>query len=66
MLKVIALAYIDQYETPIYNLYGQKNYWLPFVPFKELSGIKHKTVEAIWSNVPTAFDNEQLTMFNQS
>ena len=27
MTKVIALVYIDQWETPRYNLYGQKNYW---------------------------------------
>jgi len=28
MIKIIAVVFIDLYETPRYNLYGQKNYWL--------------------------------------
>jgi len=41
-----------------------KSDWLPFVPFRQLKGIKHRTTEAIWSNLPTAFDNQQLSIFN--
>jgi site-specific DNA-adenine methylase len=37
--------------------------WLPFKPMIQFSGSVHTTVEAIWSNQPTAFDNEQMTMF---
>ena len=36
--------------------------WLPFKPVVKLNGTVKKTVEAIWSNYPTAFDNEQLKM----
>lgn len=37
--------------------------WLPFKPLRKLNGTVHKTVEAIWSNYPTVYDNEQLTFF---
>ena len=37
--------------------------WLPFKPMKEMQGTMFKTVEAIWSNLPTNFDNEQQTLF---
>ena len=37
--------------------------WLPFKPMKEMQGTMFKTVEAIWSNIPTNFDNEQQTLF---
>jgi len=30
---------------------------------KEMQGTMFKTVEAIWSNIPTNFDNEQQTLF---
>jgi hypothetical protein len=28
-----------------------------------MQGMMYKTVEAIWSNIPTNFDNEQQTLF---
>jgi site-specific DNA-adenine methylase len=37
--------------------------WLPFLPMKNLKGNMHKTVEAIWSNFPTAYDSQQLSLF---
>lgn len=37
--------------------------WLDFKPMKIMQGSIHKTTEAIWSNIPTNYDNEQLTMF---
>ena len=37
--------------------------WLPFKPMKEMQGTMFKTVEAIWSNLPTNYDNEQLHLF---
>jgi len=37
--------------------------WLPFLPVKKMSGSKHKTTEAIWSNEKTAFHNVQLEIF---
>lgn len=37
--------------------------WLPFRPLKQIRGAQAKSVEAIWSNEPTAFDNKQLTFF---
>jgi hypothetical protein len=37
--------------------------WLPFKPVVKNTGQVHDTTEAIWSNVVTAFDNEQLTLF---
>jgi site-specific DNA-adenine methylase len=33
--------------------------WMEFKPLKLMSGSKHKTMEAIWSNYPTAYDNVQ-------
>lgn len=33
--------------------------WMDFKPMKEFKGQKKKTIEAIWSNEPTNFDNEQ-------
>lgn len=37
--------------------------WLPFKPMIEMQGAMFKTTEAIWSNYPTAYDNEQTTLF---
>jgi len=37
--------------------------WLPFKPMRDMRGIAKRTTEAIWSNYPTAFDHEQLSMF---
>jgi len=37
--------------------------WLPFKPMVSMQGMMYKTVEAIWSNIPTNFDNEQQTLF---
>ena len=37
--------------------------WLDFKPMKEMQGSIKKTTEAIWSNIPTNYDNEQLRMF---
>jgi site-specific DNA-adenine methylase len=36
--------------------------WLPFRPMINNKGTHKTTTEAIWSNLPTAFDNEQLTL----
>lgn len=37
--------------------------WLPFSPLKKHWGGIMKSVEAIWSNLPTSFDHEQLSLF---
>lgn len=37
--------------------------WLPFKPMIKLSGMVHKTTEAIWSNVKTTYDNVQQQLF---
>ena len=37
--------------------------WLPFKPMKLMQGTIHKTTEAIWSNLETAFDWQQLSLF---
>ncbi len=37
--------------------------WLPFKPMKEMQGTMFKTTEAIWSNIPTNFDNVQQSLF---
>ena len=37
--------------------------WLPFKPMREMQGTMFKTVEAIWSNLPTNYDNIQQTLF---
>ena len=37
--------------------------WMEFKPMVQFTGSVHTTTEAIWSNLPTAFDHEQLTMF---
>jgi hypothetical protein len=37
--------------------------WLPFRPLMPLQGARLKTVEAIWSNYKTIYQNEQLTLF---
>ena len=37
--------------------------WMDFKPMIQFTGSVHTTTEAIWSNLPTAFDHEQLTMF---
>lgn len=36
--------------------------WLPFKPMITNHGAIFTTTEAIWSNLPTAFDNEQISM----
>ncbi len=37
--------------------------WLPFVPMKSMNGLKYSTVDGIWSNIETAFDYQQATLF---
>ena len=37
--------------------------WLPFLPIKKMSGSKHKTTEAIWSNYETSYDCVQTSLF---
>jgi len=37
--------------------------WLDFKPMKEMQGSMYKTTEAIWSNMPTNYDNVQQTLF---
>ena len=37
--------------------------WLPFKPMVSMQGMMYKTVEAMWSNLPTNFDNEQQSLF---
>lgn len=37
--------------------------WMDFKPMVQFSGLQKTTTEAIWSNQPTAFDNEQISMF---
>lgn len=37
--------------------------WMDFKPMMKTNGSVFKTTEAIWSNLPTAFDNEQQTLF---
>ena len=34
--------------------------WLPFLPMRKMRGSLHTTTEAIWSNMPTAWDMQQL------
>ena len=36
--------------------------WLPFKPMKEMQGTMFKTTEAIWSNLKTNYDNEQILL----
>ena len=38
--------------------------WLPFRPIKKMRGSIHTTTEAIWSNLPTAYDQQQLSLFD--
>lgn len=38
--------------------------WMKFKPMKQMQGAIHKTTEAIWSNVPTAFDWQQRSLFS--
>jgi site-specific DNA-adenine methylase len=39
--------------------------WLPFRPIRMISGTRNtNTTEAIWSNLPTDYDVEQLNIFN--
>lgn len=40
-----------------------KAQWLDFKPMKDFFGAYSKTTEAIWSNMPTNYDNVQLTLF---
>ena len=37
--------------------------WLDFKPMRQMQGSIHKTTEAIWSNLPTNYDNVQLGLF---
>lgn len=37
--------------------------WLDFKPMVSMQGMMYKTVEAIWSNLPTNYDNVQQTLF---
>lgn len=37
--------------------------WLPFKPMIQQKGTKRTTIEAIWSNQITAYDNEQTKLF---
>lgn len=36
--------------------------WLPFVRMKRIKGAQGMSVEAIWSNEPTVFDNQQQSL----
>lgn len=36
--------------------------WLPFCPVRDIHGAYSKITEAIWSNYPTGFECEQLTL----
>lgn len=36
--------------------------WMDFKPMVEMFGNCHKTTEAIWSNLKTAYDNEQTSL----
>lgn len=37
--------------------------WMDFKPMIHFSGLRKTTTEAIWSNLPTAFDNKQISIF---
>ena len=37
--------------------------WMDFKPMVQFNGLQKTTTEAIWSNLSTAFDNEQISMF---
>lgn len=37
--------------------------WLPFKPMIDMQGAMHKTTEAVWSNIPTNYDNPQQSLF---
>jgi 16S rRNA G966 N2-methylase RsmD len=37
--------------------------WLDFKPMVSMQGSTYKTTEAIWSNMPTNYDNVQQTLF---
>lgn len=37
--------------------------WMDFKPMVDMQGSLYKTTEAIWSNLPTNYDNVQLKMF---
>lgn len=39
-----------------------KSNWLPFKPMTEMHGTMFKTTEAIWSNLETAYDYEQMSL----
>lgn len=40
-----------------------KSDWLDFKPMKVFKGLYSTTTEAIWSNIPTNYDNVQQTLF---
>lgn len=37
--------------------------WMDFKPMVQMQGAMFKTTEAIWSNIPTSFDNIQTKLF---
>ena len=37
--------------------------WMDFKPIVEMQGTIHKTTEAIWTNYPTSYGNNQLNIF---
>ncbi len=39
--------------------------WMNFKPMSNFHGAMSNTTESIWSNLPTVFDNEQLSIFNE-
>lgn len=43
---------------------GNRKKWKDFKPMIKVRGAMSVTTEAIWSNLPTAFDHEQLDLFN--
>jgi hypothetical protein len=40
--------------------------WMDFKPMIDMQGSMFKTTEAIWSNIPTAYDNVQQDLFAQT
>lgn len=40
--------------------------WLPFVPMISLDGVKHKTMEAIYTNMPSSYAVDQQSLFPKS
>lgn len=40
--------------------------WLPFVPLCIMDGVKHRTTEAIYTNRPTSYNDNQQSLFQAS